>query len=94
MGFLFLAFLSAAGGIIAGLVAARLTRGAPSGGLYGGIIGGMALWLILRSEGIAVLDGAAGSAPDPATIANSLFLGAAGGATLGVLAAFLMKKKT
>ena len=94
MGFLLLAALSAASGITAGLVLARLTGGAPAGGLYGGIIGGMALWLDLRSLGIAVLGHAADSARDPLALANSLVLGAAGGAVLGVIAAFMMKKKT
>ncbi|KCZ91139.1 hypothetical protein [Hyphomonas jannaschiana] len=84
MGFLVSVLLSALGGIVAGLGAARLSRGNMTGGLLGGMIGAMSVFLYLHpvSEG--------GS---PARLI-ALLEGAAGGALLGLAGGFMMRKKT
>ena len=84
MDFLVSVLLSALGGIVAGLGAARLIRGHMTGGLLGGMIGAMAVHFFLY----------------PATEGNfpshlvALLQGAAGGAVLGFAGGLMMRKKT
>ncbi|HAE28484.1 MULTISPECIES: hypothetical protein [Hyphomonas] len=75
--------LSALGGIVAGLGAARLIRGNMTGGLLGGMAGAMAVHFYLYPVSESGLPG------DWA----ALLQGAAGGAALGLAGGFMMKKK-
>ncbi|HPF21844.1 MAG: hypothetical protein R3C08_01305 [Hyphomonas sp.] len=84
MEFLLSVCLASAGGVAAGLSLARLTRGNMTGGLLGGMIGALAAHFAMNPAGADFLPG----------MAADILEGAAGGAVLGMVAAFLMKPKT
>nr|WP_321359589.1 hypothetical protein [uncultured Hyphomonas sp.] len=75
--------LSALGGLVAGLGAARLIRGNMTGGLLGGMAGAMAVYFYLHPI----------SGTEPPAAWMALLQGAAGGAALGLAGGFMMKKK-
>ena len=84
MDFLISVLLSSGAGIVAGLLGAWRTRGNMTGGLLGGMIGALAVHFAMNPAGADFLPG----------IPADLLEGAVGGAVLGVVAAFAMKKKT
>lgn len=75
--------LACAAGIAAGLGAARATGGNMTGGLLGGEIGALAAHFAMNPAGADYLPG----------VFADLAEGAIGGAVLGLVASFLMKKK-
>ena len=76
--------LSALGGICAGLAVAWLVRANMTGGLMGGMIGAMALRFYLYPVSETATPG----------LVESVLLGAAGGAVLGLAGGFMMRKKS